>query len=179
MTLGESLLSIGYLPNMIQLEWWLVLIRGSPSLLDELGTFQISDHGGSWIRMTSESFWVSSRAWTMSEFFWTFCNRILREFNFIVDSWCSLLNGWILTCFHGSQNISSSATPCWNSVAREGMHLSQLDDHHGSSNIWMCGSRVLLSLFPISESQSCRLLCSTIWILCGSPTCEGCYTWHI
>ena len=114
-------------------------MRESSSLLDKLGTFRISDHGGSWIRMILKSFWVLSRVWIMSEFFWTFCNRILRDFKFIVDSRCSLLNGWILTCSHGSQNISSSTTPYWNSVARRWMHLSWLDNHHGSYSIWMWG----------------------------------------
>ena len=164
---------------MIQVGWWLVLMRGSPSLLDELGTFWISDHRGSWIRMMSKSFWVLSRVWTISEFFQTFCNRILRDFKFIVDLRCSLLNRWILTCSHRSQNISSSTTPCWNNVTRRSMHLSQLDDHHSSYSIWMCRGRICLSLFLISESWSCHSLCSTIQILCGFPTCGGCYTWYI
>ena len=179
MTLGESLLSVRLLPNMIQLEWWLVLIKGSPLLLDRLRTFQISDHGGSWIKMMLKSFWVSSSIWTMIEFFRTFCDKILRDLKIIVSLWRSLLNRWTSTCFHRSQNTFSSAIPYWNGASRRGIHLSWLGGRHSSSSIWTCRGKGLLSLFQVSESWSYRLLCSTIRTLCDSLTCADRYTWHI
>ena len=54
MTLGESLELGDDLAKVVQLGWWQVPTRGFPSQLEELGTFRISDHGGSWIRMMSK-----------------------------------------------------------------------------------------------------------------------------
>jgi len=51
MTLGELLVFGDDLAKVVQLGWWQVPTRGSPSQLEEQGTFRISDHGGSWIRM--------------------------------------------------------------------------------------------------------------------------------
>ena len=54
MTLGESLVFGDDLAKVVQLGWWQILTRSSLSQLEEQGTFQISDHGGSWIRMISK-----------------------------------------------------------------------------------------------------------------------------
>ena len=115
----------------------------------------------------------------MRAFLQTFCNRILRNFKFIVDSWHSLQNRWILTCSHGFQNTSSSATLCWNDGTKKGIHWSQLDDLRSSLSIWMHKGRVRLSLFLVSEGWSYCFVCNTIWTLCDSQTCGGRYTWHI
>ena len=52
-TLGESNLSAGFLVNNSQLEWYVVPIRSLPLLLNVLGILQISDQGGSWMKMMS------------------------------------------------------------------------------------------------------------------------------
>ena len=114
----------------------------------------------------------------MGAFLRTFCDRILRDFKFIVDSRCSPQNRWILTCSHGSQN-TSSATSCWNNSARKGIHWSQLNDLYSSSSIWMYEGRVCLSSFLVLEGWSCHLVCNTIQTLCDSQTCESHCTWCI
>ena len=46
-TLGKSLSFEGILAKVIQFGWWLEPMSSSPSQLDELGIFCISDQGGS------------------------------------------------------------------------------------------------------------------------------------
>jgi len=53
MILGEYDLSAGILAKNSQLEWYAILIRASPSLLDELGILRILDQGGFWMGMIS------------------------------------------------------------------------------------------------------------------------------
>ena len=69
MTLGESLLSLEFLENAIQLGWWQDPMSSSPSQLSALGSFQISDQGGSWIRTMSNWVYDSSIELVMIEFF--------------------------------------------------------------------------------------------------------------
>ena len=54
MTLGESSVFGDNLSKVVQLGWWQVPTKGSPSQLEEQGTFQISDYAGIWIRMISK-----------------------------------------------------------------------------------------------------------------------------
>ena len=154
-------------------------MRGSPLLLDELETLQISDHGGSWIKMMSKWFCVSSKEWTISEFLQMFCERILMDFKIIGDLWRSLQNGWTWICFHRSPSISSSANLCWICVAKMDRHWSPLDDHRGNLSIWMSAGMVCPSSFLILVGWFCRLAYNTNRILCDFPTCEGCYILYI
>ena len=148
MTLGKSLSSKGILAKEIQLEWWLVPMRGSPSQHEVLGILWISDHGGSWIKMMSKWTNVSSRVLTMREFLWTFCEKILR-FLIIIDEKCySLQNELILICFHGSQCTSSDAIPYWICASKTDTDWSLLGGLCNNSSIWMSGGMVLLSWFP-------------------------------
>ena len=78
MTLGELLPLEGSLANEIQLGWWQVPIRGSPSQFKELGIFLISDQGDSWIRIMSKWNRVSSIVFRTIEFLRTFCEKIFR-----------------------------------------------------------------------------------------------------
>jgi len=47
MTLGEYALFTGLVANRIQLGWWTVPIKFSPSLFALLGTWWMTDQGGS------------------------------------------------------------------------------------------------------------------------------------
>ena len=53
MTLGESNLFAEFLANNNQLGWCVIPMRSSPLLLKALGILQISDQGGSWMKMMS------------------------------------------------------------------------------------------------------------------------------
>ena len=139
MTLGESLQLEGGLANTIQLGWWQVPIRGSPSQFVELGTFQILDQGGSWIKIMSKLERVSRMTFVMSKFLWTFWEKILRFRIIIVDSSRLLQSRWILICCHGSQHISLCATPYGNDVSRMDKRWSRLGDLLCSLNIWRSG----------------------------------------
>ena len=175
MTLGKSSLSREDLPNMIQLGWWIVLMRGSPLLSDELGTLWISDHRGSWIKIILKWFCVSSKEWTISKFLWMFCKRILMDFKIIGNLWHLLQNGWTWICFHGSPSISSSTNPYWICIAKMNRHWSLLDDPYSNLSIWMSAGIVHPSLFLILVGWFCRLACNINQILCDFPTCEDCY----
>ena len=179
MTLGGSSLSRGDLLNMIQLGWWIVLMRGSPLLSDELGTLWISDHRGSWIKIMSKWFCISSKEWTISKFLQMFCERILMDFKIIGDLQRLLQNGWTWIFFHGSLSISSSANPCWICVAKMDRHWSPLDDPCSNLSIWMSAGTVHPSLFLILVGWFCCLACNTNRILCDFLTCEGCYILRI
>ena len=112
MTLGTFDFSDRILANEIQLGWWLVLMRGSPSQSEELGILQISDQGGSWINMMSNWFCVSRRVLMIKEFLQMFCKRILSFFTIIVGIHCSYQNKLPWICFHRSRYIFFDTTPC-------------------------------------------------------------------
>ena len=179
MTLGGLSLSKEDLLNMIQLGWWIVPMRDSPLLLDKLGTLQISDHGGSWIKMMSKWFCVLSKQWTISEFLRTFYERILMDFKIISDLQHSLQNRWTWICFHGSPSISLSANSCWICVTKMDRHWSLLDNPCGNLSIWISVGTVCPSLFLILVGWFCHLACNTNRILCDFLTCKGCYILHI
>ena len=154
MTLEESLSPNGVLANEIQLGWWTDPIRGSPSQFEELGIFCISDQGGSWINMMLK--WVNNLriVLTMREFFWTFCEKILRFLIIIGKGSYSLQNEKIWICWYRSQCISFGATPCEICASRTDISWSQLGDYHGSSNTWTNEDTARLSWFPASVGWS-------------------------
>ena len=151
MTLGESLLSLEFLENAIQLGWWQDPMRGSPSQLSALGSFQISDQGGSWIRTMSNWVYDSSIELVMIEFFRTFWEKIL-SFRIIIEGLCrSHQSGWSSICCHGSQRISWCAILYGNDVARKDMSSSRLGGLLCSLNIWRSGGMDRLSWFQVWE----------------------------
>ena len=154
-------------------------MRGSPSWSEELGIFQISDQGGSWIKIISNWFWVSRRVLTMREFLQTFCKKILRFFTIIVKLSHFLQNESIWICFHGSQHTSSVAIPYWTYVSRTDIGWSLLDDLLDNLSIWMSEGMVPLFLFPILEGWSCRSPYNTIQIPDGVQICEDHCIWRI
>ena len=177
MTLGKSVSSDGILVKEIQLGWWMVPMRGSLLLFEVLDIFQISDHGGSWIKMILNWFAVSRRVLTIREFLWTFCEKILSFFTIIVELSCFLQNESIWICFHGSQCTSSGAIPYWICVSKTDIDWSLLGDLLGNSNIWMSKGMVPLFLFPILEGWSCGLPCNTSQNPYGIQICAACCTW--
>jgi len=152
MTLGELLLLEGGLANAIYLGWWQVPIRGSPLQFEELGTFWISDQGGSWIKIMSKWERVSRMMFVMSEFLQTFCEKIFSLW--IIIDWTNRLlqNGVILICFHRSQCISWYAIPYWICASRMNKHWSRLGDLLCNWNTWMNVGIVHPSWFLIWES---------------------------
>jgi len=52
--LGEVALFAGVIVKSDQLGWWTVLVKFSPSQLTVMGTLQMTDQGGSWIRIMSK-----------------------------------------------------------------------------------------------------------------------------
>ena len=147
MTLGKSLLLEGDLANAIQLGWWQVPIRGSPSQFEELGIFWISDQGSSWIKIMSKWERVLRMTFVMSKFLWTFCENIL-SLRIIIDWMNRLLqNRVIVICFHGSQHISWCAIPYWISASRMDKHWSQLGDLLCNWSTWMNVGTVCPSWF--------------------------------
>ena len=127
MTLGKSLLSLGDLENVAQLGWWQDPMRGSPSQLSALGSFRISDQGGSWIRMMSNWEYDSSIVLVTIELFRTFCEKILNFCIIIEGLRRSLQSGWSLIGCHRSRRIFLCAIPYGSSVSRMGMCSSRLD----------------------------------------------------
>jgi len=164
MTLGKSIPSDGIHVNKIQLGWWMVPMRGSPSQSEVLGIFWISDQGGSWIKMISNWFRVLRRVLMMREFLRTFCEKILKFFTIIVELSRSLQNESIWIYFHGSQHTSSVVIPYWTCISRMDIGWSLLDDLLSNSSIWMSESMVPLFSFPILEDWSCHSPCNTIQI---------------
>jgi len=179
MTLGKSFSSDGILAKEIQLGWWLVSIRGLPLLFTVLGIFQISNHGGSWIKMILNWFKVLRRVLTMREFLQTFCEKILRFFTIIVELSRSLQNKSIWICFHGSQHTSSDAIPYWTCVSKMNIGWSPLGGLLGNSSTWMCGGMVPLFLFPILVGWSWHSPCSTSQIPDGVQICVAHCIWRI
>ena len=118
MTLGESLPLEGSLTNEIQLGWWQVPIRGSPSQFEELGIFLISDQGGSWIRIMLKWNRVLSMVFRMIEFLQTFCERIFRFCTIIVGLSRSHGSGRIEICFRESLHTFWYAIPYWINVSK-------------------------------------------------------------
>ena len=149
MTLGESDLSEGILANNSQLWWWVVSIRVSPLQSNELGILQISDQGGSWMKIMLNWLWVSRIVLTIREFFQTFCENTLRFCTIIVEVHHSPKNESTWSCFHGSQHISFVATPCWIYISRMDTNWNQLGDCLDSLSIWMYKDMVSLSLFQV------------------------------
>ena len=164
MTLGESNLLEGILVNDNQFGWWLVPIRDLPSQSEELGILQISDQGGSWMKMILNWLWVSRMVLIMREFLQTFCEKILRFFTIIIEVSRSPKNKSTWTCFHGSQCTSFIATPYWICVSRMDIDWNQLGDLLGSLNTWMSEDIALLSLFQVAEGWTFCLPCNTTQI---------------
>ena len=50
-TLGEVTLFTGLIAKSSQLGWWTTPMKFSPSLFTVLGTWQMMDQGGSWMRI--------------------------------------------------------------------------------------------------------------------------------
>ena len=149
MTLGGSLLSLGVLENAIQLGWWQDPMSGSPLQLSALGSFRISDQGGSWIRTMSNWVYDLSIELVMIEFFRTFWEKIL-SFHIIIEGLrCSLQSGWSSICCHGSQHIFLCATPYGNDVSRMDKYSNRLDDLLYSLNTWRSEGTARLSWFRV------------------------------
>ena len=147
MALGESLLSLGVLENAIQLGWWQDPMSSSPSQLSALGSFQISDQGGSWIRTMSNWVYDSSIELVMIEFFWTFWEKILSFCIIIEGLRRSLQSGWSSICCHGSRRIFLCATPYGSDVSRRDKYSNRLDDCLYSLSTWRSEDTAHLSWF--------------------------------
>ena len=147
MTLGESIPLEGSLANEIQLGWWQVPIRGSPSQFEELGIFLISDQGGSWIRIMSKWNRVSSIVFRTIEFLQTFCEKIFR-FRTIIVGWSrSHGSGGLEICFHKSLHTFWYAIPYWIDVSKRNTNLNWPGDPLCSWSTWMNEGRVHPSWF--------------------------------
>ena len=142
MTLGKSLLFEGSLANAIQLGWWQVPMRGSPSQFVELGIFHISDQGGSWISIMSNWERDLSMVLVISEFLWTFWEKTFKFQTIIVCWCCSLWSRWTVICFHRSWYISWCAILCWNDISRTDNCLNWLGGPPCSWSIWKYADRV-------------------------------------
>ena len=142
MTLGESLPLDDSLANEIQLGWWQVPIRGSPSWFEELGIFLISDQEGSWIKIMSKWNRVLSIVFKMSEFLWMFWEKIFKLCTIIVGLSRSLGSRWIEICLHESLHIFWYAIPYWSNISKRGMSSNQPGDPLCSWNTWMSVDRV-------------------------------------
>ena len=147
MILEESLPLEGILVNEIQLGWWQVPIRGSPSQFEELGIFLISDQGGSWIKIMSKWNRVSSMVFKTSEFLRTFWEKIFKFYTIIVGLSHLLGSGWIEICLHESLHISWCAIPYWSNVSKRDMSSNRPGDPLCSWSTWMNEGRVRPSWF--------------------------------
>ena len=128
-TLREYALFTGLVANRIQLGWWTVPIKFLPSLFALLGTWWMTNQGGSWMSIMSKCDWVSRIVLTIQWSLQTFCKRMLRFFKIIFAACHSPRSESIWSCFHRSWRISFSATPCWIDISRMGTGWSQLGDH--------------------------------------------------
>ena len=120
-TLGGVALFMRLITKSNQFGWWTVLTKFLPLLLEVLGTLQIMDHGGSWIKIISKSDCVSRMVLMIRWFFWTLWERILRLFKIIFSTCCFPKNKLIWSCCHGFQHILSGAILCWSSAFRMGI----------------------------------------------------------
>jgi len=142
MTLGESLPLDGSLTNKIQLGWWQVPIRGSPSWFKELGIFLISDQGGSWIKIMLKCNRVSSIVFKTSGFLRMFWEKIFKFRTIIEGLSHSLGSGWIEICLHESLHIFWRAIPYWSNISKRGMSSNRPGDPLCSWSTWMSVGRV-------------------------------------
>jgi len=142
MTLGESLPLDGSLANEIQLGWWQVPIRGSPSWFEELGIFLISDQGGSWIKIMSKCNRVLSIVFKTSGFLQTFWEKIFKFCTIIVGLSRSLGSRWIEICLHESLHIFWHAISYWSDVSKRSMSSNRPGDPLCSWSTWMSVGRV-------------------------------------
>ena len=109
MTQEKSLSLLGFLEKNTQVGWLDTPISILPSLLVELGIWQIVGHDGSWVKMMLKSLLVSNKVLVRSQFFQTFYENNLRFFKIMIV--CHLqLNKLIWPCFHGSLDIFLSTT---------------------------------------------------------------------
>ena len=111
-TLGEVALFMGLIAKSNQFGWWTVPTKFSLSLLEVLGTLQIMDYGGSWIKIMSKCDCVSRMVLTIRWFFWMFWERILKFFKIIFSACYFPKSKLIWSCCHRFQRILSSVILC-------------------------------------------------------------------
>ena len=73
-----------YNKNIVYVKWLEALIIVSFSLEVELEINQIADHGGSCMKIMSKSMLFSKMISKRRQFWWTFCEKIFKDFKFIV-----------------------------------------------------------------------------------------------
>ena len=178
-TLSEDTLFEGLMVKSVQFRWWTVPTKSFPSLFEVLGTLQIIDHSGSWIRMMSKCVWVLRMVLTMRWFFYMFWKRTLRFFKIIFSVYRSLRSRLIWICCHEFRHVSWGTILCWSSASRMGIDSNQLGGLPNSWSIWKNGNTVHSSLFQDVVGSVFCSPCSTIQIRSSSQICEVHCIWCI